>query len=93
MMDIILDYAKLAKFKKQKELVGNPQIILGVGQKVFLQESVIYNWRIEEGLEGICMLTFDFKPAIKWHNMSGNFSSYQIQRNAYGTAILVRVAG
>lgn len=95
MFKIILDCAKLARYKKEKEQEENPQIpeiTMGVGQKIYLQKNVIYNWRIEEELDGICTLTFDFKPAQRWHNMTCRYSCYQIQRNAGGRAILVRIS-
>ena len=90
MISIILSCAKLARHKKKNEQQFTAT--MGVGQKIYLQESVIYNWRIKEEMEGICTLTFDFKPAEKWHNMHGNFSGYQVQRNADGKAMLVRIA-
>lgn len=95
MQRIILDCAKLARYKKKKELEENPQIpeiIMRIGQKICLQKNVIYNWRIVEELEDIFTLTFDFKPAQRWHNMTCRYSCYQIQRNAGGRAILVRIS-
>ncbi|MCI8353038.1 MAG: hypothetical protein HFJ58_05595 [Clostridia bacterium] len=95
MFKIILDYAKLARYKKKKVQEENPQmpeITMVVGQKLYLQRNVIYNWRIEEELEDICTLTFDFKPAEKWHNMACGYSCYQFQRNADGRAMLVRIS-
>lgn len=93
MVDIILDAAKLQKYKKNRE-EDKPLVstVVGMGQKIRLKDMVAYNWKLTEDLEGICSLTFDFCVAIKRHNMSCGYSHYQIQRNANGNPVLIRIS-
>ncbi len=91
MQEIVLDFPKLGRYEKKRKQGVKPQIVMGIDQKIRLQRHVIYWWKIEEELEGICTLNFNFKSAKKWNGMSGEYSCYQIQRNAEGIAVLVRI--
>lgn len=65
--------------------------VIGMKQKICLQESVIEEWKLEEELEGILTMTFKFHEAIRKHNLLNNYSHYQVQRDASGRPILVRI--
>lgn len=92
MEDIVLKLAKLREYEKRRKEGLKPEIVIGMGQKIHLENHIIYNWKIEEELEGICTLYFYFKSAKKRNNMNNGFFSYQITRNADGIPMLIRVS-
>lgn len=89
MWEKILDLSTLEELKEEGKW---GQVVMNVNRKINLQKCVITKWRIEEEVEDICTLKFDFELAKKWNNMKYTFSCYQIQRDAKGRAVLVRIS-
>lgn len=92
MKDITLNFFGLEKFIKKREQGEIPEIVVGIGQKIYLQRNVICNWKMKKIIEDSYTLAFNFKDAERCHNMSGGYSCYQIQRNAEGKVLLIRVS-
>lgn len=65
--------------------------IISLGRKICLQGYVISDWRLEEEIEDIYTLSFQFKKAVRTQNLKGGYSHYQVQKNSDGIAVLVRV--
>ena len=92
--DLEYDFRKLNKIEREAHREQRVPLVretIAMEQKIVLYENVIYDWTLKEGLEGICKLTFRFHRVKGMHNMLNRKSHYQVQRNAVGAPILVRV--
>lgn len=65
---------------------------IGMGQKIVIQENVICDWKLKVVIEGIYTIRFKFHVPQHGDNFSKRYSHYQVQKDANGTAILVRVS-
>ncbi len=91
MAKLKLNMSQLKCFKKRKGFKAIYTAEVELDQKICLEGHVLNNWRITE-IEGESFyISFNFKIAEKTNNMSKGCSYYQLQRNADGGAILVRV--
>lgn len=89
--DVIYTLRKLGTLEVEESGEKVVRDVIGMEQKIILEENVIYDWKLEEEVEGIYTITFKFHQAFRRNNLLNNFSHYQVQRNAEETAILVRV--
>ncbi len=66
--------------------------VVGINQKIILRDNVIDSWKAKEELEGMVSLELTFHKAVKTHNFLYGASHYQVQKNAAGNPVLVRVS-
>lgn len=90
MMNIICTAKDLKKYELQEK--SEVTVTIRLSQKIILDKHVISRWKLVEEIEEIYTLTFNFHCALKKHNMLHNKSYYQVQRNAAGTPVLIRVS-
>lgn len=82
---IVYRKGKMAKKKRGKWRTE----VMAVGQTISLEGNVIYCFKIKERLEGLCGIRYKIHEA---KNLKGNFACYEVQRNAKGAPVLVRVS-
>ncbi len=90
--DIVYKKEDLDRRDRTKRKTPLKETLIGIGQRLVLERNVICFWKLKEGLEGICSITFDFHKADLSDNLKGGCSHYQVQRNSKGNAVLVRVS-
>lgn len=67
------------------------EITINMGQIIILQNNVIYNWKLEEVIEDMYTMKFRFHKIVDINKKSKRFAYYQIQRNASGHPVLIRI--
>lgn len=75
--------------RREESLIQNT---ITMGQKLILNQYVISHWKLTEEIEDICTLEFSVTWPSHKDNMLNNCSYYQVQRNAAGKPVLVRVS-
>lgn len=75
--------------RREGSLIENT---IRIGQKIILNRYVISHWKLTEEIEDICTLEFGFTWASHKDNMINNCSYYQVQKNAIGKPVLVRIS-
>lgn len=89
--EIVFKMRKLNKLREESLEKTEITLTIIMEQKIVLQKNVIDYWMLEEEIEGIYTLTFKFHGIKRTHNLFQNFSHYQVQKNANGKPVLVRV--
>lgn len=90
--DIVYKEDFLKKRERRKRKTPLEETLIGMGQKLVLERNVLAFWKLEEKLEGIYSLKFDFHKADLSDNLKGGCSHYQVQKNSKGNTVLVRVS-
>ena len=90
--DIVYKKGSLDRRNRTKRKTPLEKTLIGMGQRIVLERNVIDFWKLEERLEGIYSITFDFHEADKSDNLKGGCSHYQVQENSKKEAVLVRVS-
>lgn len=90
--DIVYKEEALDRRNRAKRKTPLEKTLIGMGQKIVLERNVIDFWKLEEVLDGIYSMPFDFHEADKSDNLKDGYSHYQVQKNSKGKAVLVRVS-
>lgn len=91
--EIVCTWRRLGKFQKaQGRMDPTITAVIALDQKIVLtNKMVISRWRLEEVVEDIYNLEFQFADTIRSDNLLGNCSHYQVQKNPDGRPVLIRV--
>lgn len=92
--DIVYSARELEKHAKlisdsEREML----ITIGVEQRLSLESNVILNWElVEDYLEGIYILKFQFRRITEADNITDDFLYYQVKKDANEVPILIRTS-